>query len=110
MRVVLRQPETGFYFQPSGVWNLNRASARQFSSSISAYWWALDRGLQGAEVWLLLQNPDDDFSCITVESGWPRPVINCGHLEWSRELHWHLFNGLEADLLNFNPVTHQAPA
>ena len=106
MRVLLRQPETGLFLQPTGEWNHNRETARAFASAVTAYFWALERDLLGTEVWLALVDPRRDFVCITVLGGTHRPVINCQHSEWSHALHAYLFDGVEVDLRDFDFSLH----
>jgi hypothetical protein len=106
MRVVLKAGETGLYLQPNGAWSQNRESAREFVSSVEAYWWAIERGLQGTEVWLAVTDPKKDFPCITIQSDSNRPAINCNYSDWREALHSHLFNGIEVDLLDFDYARH----
>ena len=106
MRVVLRQQETGHYLQPSGEWNRNRESARQFLSAVDAYRWAIEQEMVGTEVWLALSDARKDFPCMKVQGRLNRPVINCRHLSWEDELQTLLFSGIAVDLVNFNYDLH----
>ena len=106
MRVVLRQEGTGLYLQPDGTWSLCREQAREFISASVAYWWAMEQRLLRAEVWLAYANPKDDFACMKIEPGSKRPVIDCAHTDWKEALHSHLYNGIEADLINFQYTLH----
>ena len=106
MSVVLRQQETGHYFQCSGKWNPNRETAKEFLSALVAYWWAVDKRLLGTEVWLALADPRKDLVCMKVQSASNRAVINCEHLGWREELHSLLFNGIEVGLINFDYALH----
>ena len=106
MRILLRQPETGLFLQPTGEWSHDRETARQFAGAVNAYFWALERGLTGTEVWLALVDPLKDFVCIRVQGGKHRPVINCQHPEWGHALHSYLFDGVEVDLRDFDFSLH----
>ena len=109
MRVVLKYSETGRFFQPNGTWTADRETAKDFASVVVAYWSALGRGLQGADVWLAFDDPKDDFACMKVQPGLNRPIINCEQSSWEQALNWHLYNGLEVDLLNFDQILHGRP-
>ncbi len=49
-RILLRQQKGQKYLQPSGEWNETRATAREFATSLLAYWWAKEQQLLGVEV------------------------------------------------------------
>ena len=106
MHILLRQPGTGRFLQPTGEWTRNKKTARQFGSAVNAYLWASERGLIGTEVWLALLDPLKDFVCIRVQAGEHRPVINCQHTEWSHALYSYLFDGVEVDLQDFDYSLH----
>jgi hypothetical protein len=106
MRILLRQPETGLFLQPTGEWTANRETAREFGGAVNAYLWASERGLFGTEVWLALIDPLKDFVCIRVQGGKHRPVINCQHPQWNHALHSYLFDGVEVDLHDFDFGLH----
>ena len=108
MRVVLRQPETGLYLQPSGDWAPERETAREFLSAVVAYWWAVEQKL-AAEVWFALRDSSKDFACAKVLPRERRPTVNGDHEDWSAILHSFLYNGIEVDLINFDFDKHAQP-
>ncbi len=58
-RILLRQGQE--YLQPSGEWNKARATAREFASSLLAYWWAKEKQLLGVEVVMVYADGQPDF-------------------------------------------------
>ncbi len=67
MRILLRQQVGQLYLQPNGDWTTERETAREFTSSAVAYYWALEKRLLGIEVLLAFNNPEYDF--VTMRSG-----------------------------------------
>lgn len=61
MRIVLRQPQTGFYLQHSGEWTNNRETARNFESARAALFWAKSHNLNGGEVLFAFSESKYDF-------------------------------------------------
>lgn len=106
MRILLRQQESLLYLQPSGVWKSNRASARDFLSTMAAYWWAFEQHLFGTEVLLALKHAQRDIVVLKLRQPGNRTTIDCRAREWSHVLHASLFKGTEVDLVNFNSRSH----
>ncbi len=63
-RILLRQGH--LYLQPSGEWNEAKATARQFASSLLAYWWAKEQRLLGVEVVMASSDGQPDFVSMRV--------------------------------------------
>ncbi len=60
MRILLRQ-KSQRYLQPSGEWAEDRKTARDFTNSAAAYFWALEQQLFGAEVLMAFEDPRWDI-------------------------------------------------
>ena len=66
VRIVLRQPQTGFYLQPSGEWTNSRETARDFESARAALFWAETQSLHGVELLFAFSESKYDFvTCLT---------------------------------------------
>lgn len=60
-RFCLRQQKSQRYLQPSGEWNESRETAREFASSVLAYWWAKEQNLLGIDVLMAYADANKDF-------------------------------------------------
>ncbi len=63
-RILLRQGQG--YLQPSGEWSEARTTAREFASSLLAYWWAKEQQLLGVEVVMAYADGQPDFVSMRV--------------------------------------------
>lgn len=57
----MRQQKSQRYLQPSGEWNESRETAREFASSVLAYWWAKEQNLLGIDVLMAYADANKDF-------------------------------------------------
>ncbi len=65
MRILIRKRASEYYLQPSGGWSTKRETAREFPSSVFAYWWAQEQELLGIEILLAFDyDPSYDFACL----------------------------------------------
>ena len=58
-RILLRQGTD--YLQPSGEWGRARETAKEFATSLLAYWWAKEQQLLGVEVVMAFADGQSDF-------------------------------------------------
>ena len=56
--------QAGFYLQPTGDWSKNRKTARHFTHTVDAHWWAKEQECLDAEVVLAYSDPDRDYGCM----------------------------------------------
>lgn len=61
MRILIRKREGRAYLQPGGKWSPNRNTAKQFESSVFAYWWAQEQKLLGIDILMAFDDPKYDF-------------------------------------------------
>ncbi len=66
MRILLRHRETHLYLQRSGKWSSDRETAREFPTSVLAYFWAKEQRLLNAQILLAFADPRMDIACMTV--------------------------------------------
>ncbi len=56
--------QAGLYLQPGGHWSENRETARLFTHTVDAHWWAKEQQYLNAEVVLAYPDPGRDYSCM----------------------------------------------
>ena len=61
MRILIRKREGQLYLQPSGIWSTNRSMAKEFESSVFAYWWAQEQKLLGIDILMAFEDTAYDF-------------------------------------------------
>jgi hypothetical protein len=66
MRIVLRNRKSRLYLQPSGEWGADRDTARDFPTSVVAYFWAKEQQLLNVQILLTFADPRLDIACMTV--------------------------------------------
>ena len=61
MRILLRHPKTGRFYQAARKWTDDRKAARNFEHSAQALFFAQQKRLNGAEILLSFDDPGYDF-------------------------------------------------
>ncbi len=67
MRVLLRHPKTGRFYQAARKWTDDPTAARDFEHSAQALFFAQQQNLTGAEILMSFEDPGYDFVVARVE-------------------------------------------
>jgi hypothetical protein len=65
MRILIRKREGKQYLQPTSQWSPNRTAAKDFESSVFAYWLAQEQALLDIDILMAFDNPKYDFVPLT---------------------------------------------